>query len=170
MQHSRIGFAMLATALIFSACGEKSREAGVRKKIPETQVYDDPAGPAKFLRLPGSILAARWMELPVIDGARDDIGPADKRLYIVLKIDSSTWPAWARVLQPSAPGDYFLEEDVATKILPADWLAATVPDSLGRGRQLLGEAYEPDSLATSWYTGSAAVRHGDYLFMEFLSK
>jgi hypothetical protein len=170
MNPSVLRFASLAMALAFTACGEKSREAGVRNKGSEVQVYDDPAGPAKFLRLPGPILEARWMEVPVVPGARDDIGPADKRLYIVLRLDPATWPVWARVLRPAAPGDYFLEEAVAVKILPADWLAATVPDSLGRGRLLEGDAYEPDSLATSWYQGSAAVRHGDRLFMEFLSR
>lgn len=169
----RVFHLLMASGIVWvvAACRGGSREADVQRHDSEITVHEGIDGPAKFLKLPAPIKAARWTEVPIVRETRHDIGPSDNRLYVVVAIDTSAWGEWKRVLSmPAAPGVYYLPEEVAAKILPPDWLAATSPDTLGRGRRLEGKFYIPDSIATAWYRGQAAVRHGEYLFMEFLSK
>jgi hypothetical protein len=163
---------LVASAVLGAiACGGKERKAAMGKNNPEPIVHEDTAGPAKFLRLPSPITRARWCEVPVVKPSRPDIGPTDKRLFVVVTVDSAHWPAWERALSKAAAHDtYFLSEDLATKLLPADWLAAVPQDSLGRGRSLQGIPYDPSAIATSWYRGVAAMRNGNHLFMEFVSR
>lgn len=161
---------IFVVAISMSACGEKTREADMSKRGSEIEVNSDPAGPAKFLRMPGPIAEVRWTEVPIVPGTRDGIGPADTRLYVVLRLDPGAWPAWKKALRPTPGESYDLDEAVASKLLPPEWLAASKLDSQGKVRRLDGESFDPDSLATSWYHGSAAVRHGDHLFLEFFSR
>lgn len=141
------------------------------KKETGITVHSDTAGVAKLMRLPTAILEGRFAEVAAVPGARDDFGPADKRLFVVARIAESDWPAWEKALsEPAAPGTYYLSENMAAKLLPADWVESMVPDEHGRGLRLDGPAYLPDSLATSWYAGVAAVKWRDWLFMEFSSR
>ena len=156
-------------ALVLIACGEKKHAAEAKKKRTDIIVHDDQQKLSEMIRLSAPVTSVRWAVVPVVVGqSRLAIGPSDYSLYVVVTFDSAQWPAWERALTPApADGDYFLMEEVAEKLLPPDWNAPTVPDSLGGGRRLEGAFYKPDSAATSVYRSGSAVRHGNHLFMSF---
>lgn len=121
-----------------------------------------------MLKLTAPVTSVRWALVPVVPQGRDAIGPTDKDLYVVLLVDSLQWPAWERVLAAaSSPGHYFIKDEIAEKLLPPEWFASSVSDSLRGGRRLTGTFYATDSLATTWSRNGLAIRHGNYLFMDF---
>lgn len=161
-----IGIGMMVWML--GACGEKKSAAETRPKRTDIVVYDTPEGLSRMIKPPAPVRAVRWSLVPVVPQSRDAIGPTDENFYAVVTVDSAQWPAWKRALAASSsPGDYFLQEEIAEKLLPPDWFASTVSDSLQGGRRLTGTFYKTDSLSTSSSRKGMAIRHGNYLFMDF---
>lgn len=167
----RISVLLGAVALVVSGCNGKEGKPGMAKAKPPITFLTGTAGVERFLHLPGPIRSARWCETPLATPSRLAIGPTDTRLLAVVALDPGTWPAWEKALS-SVLGidDYCLPEEYATGLLPPEWLAAVAPDPSGRGRRLQGGMYDPSAIATSWYTGVVAIRHGDHLFIELGSK
>ncbi|GEM_PF-2598003 len=164
------GYLLLIPFFALAACKAKTRETDMTPKHPEIIVHDDTVGVAKLVRLPTPVLSARWTDIPLVAGAdpRRDLGPTDMRLFVLVRIDGKSWPAWEKALtKPKEKGDYHVPEAVANGLLPPDILSRTIPDA--KGRRIDAEIFLPDSLATSWYEGVAAVRLGDYVLMEFTS-
>jgi hypothetical protein len=153
---------------ILGACGEKKHAAETRPKRTDIIVHDDPKKLSEMINLPAPVSFARWSVVSVVPQSRDDIGPSDYNLYVVVALDSAKWPAWERALTPASPQKgCFLMQEVAEKLLPPEMSASCVADSLMRGCRLSGTFYEPDSLASGGFHSGIAVRHGNYLFMTF---
>ncbi len=173
---AKLAWPMLPLILAMAACSDKNREDAIQRKDSQTVVHSDSAGAGKYLNPPTLIKANRWTEVPVVGApGRLTTGPSDfrpnaKRIYMVLTLNPADWLAWKRSLKPiAAPDIFFLDEELAIKLLPPDWLASTAPYSRDR-RRIEGEWYNPDSIIAPAYKGLAAVRHGDHLLLELFSK
>jgi hypothetical protein len=150
------------------ACGEKKRASETRPKRTDIVVYDTPEGLSRMIKPPTPVAAVRWALVPVVPQTRDGLGPTDENFYAVLTLDSAQWPVWERALAASAsPGEYYLMEEVAEKLLPPEWLSSSVSDSLKGGRRITGTFYDLDSIHTGWGRNGLAIRHDKYLFLDF---
>lgn len=158
---------MMAGLLL--ACGEKKTKVETRQKRTDITVYDNLKGLSQLVKLPSPVTSVRWALVPMVSHSRDDFGPNDENLYVVVIVDSANWPVWEHTLTaiPSSLQDFVLEEEFAKKLLPPDWFASSTLDSARGGRRLTGDFFKPNSQTTGWDRNGEMIRHGNYLLMDF---
>lgn len=167
---------MAATALLISGCGGDKSKADMANAHPPLEIRTDVVGVEAFLKPPTAIRSAKWCTFSrSIKPSRLAIGPDDRPtgtgLIAVIEIDSNNWPSWEHAMDSASGIDgYFLTESHAVALLPPEWLASLPLDTLGYGRRLQGKILNPNPIATAPYTGVAAIRRGDHLFLGFRSK
>lgn len=166
---------VIATILVFACKGEKGKPFTTMAN-PSIDFQSGILGAERFLHLPEPILSAKWCEFPRVGtpsrlAIGPSEGPTDTVLLAVLELVPGSWPKWEQAMDSASEVDmYYLDEAQATGLLPPEWLATLPQDSLGPGRRLLGDFYNPNPIAKSPWLGKAAIRHGDHLFLELGSK
>jgi hypothetical protein len=168
----RIILALAVVSSAWTAGCDKERADKETKAAPMTyKVRLDSAGLAEKLNLPAPAASVRWIVTPVVPGAGGprDIGPTDTRLFALIGIAEKDWTVWMDSLgKPKGRSDHHLSAALADSLLPAELLARTPLDSVGR--KIEGPYYDPSKIAKIWYDGVVAARIGDFLFLEFTSR
>jgi hypothetical protein len=95
-------------------------------------------------------------------------GPTDLKAYIWLAIKPDGEKSWLdTLLELERPDTFLIPAAIADSIVPAAILTAWAKDSLGYIPT--GRALDPGIFAAPGATGLAAMRFGDFLYLEILS-
>jgi hypothetical protein len=161
--------AILAFSLVCSGgCKRKESQTDGFGTVKSIVVRQDTAGLTEKIRMPVGHSRVRWIELPRGIVSRVP-GPTDTKLYVMVEVSDSAWPTWEAALgepRPSRP--IYLSPEVAEALLDPELLVNCLSDS--KGRRIEGDQYVPTKLETSWYLGHVAVRTGNHVLLEFISR